>query len=1266
MLLGIRWGSLRTKIIAWSFIPTAIILGIVALVIYIAYQQVTQDLVIERNRDLVRLSASQLNTELKKYTTPLNNEARRADIYENDPVVQREALKGATNRLAVFDGGVLLLDTYGTVVAAEPERPEILGHNWSDRTYYRQVLRSMIMDSPSAALSDIVSDGRDGADVVAVAVPVTGSHGEFAGLLVGMFRIGAPSDSPLYGDIVRLRIGESGSAYIVDGSGRLVYHSNHAQIGENISDQPVVQQVLAGQLDAVRTRDLQGLDIVASFAPVPGTSWGLVTEESWQGLIESSQGYRGFLLLLLALGMVIPALVVAVGVRRLTRPISDLIQAAREVAGGNFGQTISAMTGDEIEELADQFNVMSAKLRASYGHLEQRVASRTRELEALNAIATVVSQSLNLDEILKAALDKTLQVMEMEAGGIYLFDKETAELTIHAQQGLSPQFVAGVDRLRLGEGFSGRVVESGQPLVVTDVASDPRLTRSIVREEGLRALAIVPLSSKGQVLGTLFAVTHGYREFTDQDIQLLSSIANQIGVAVDSARLFLAEQRRAEQFRVIAEVGHRITSILDVDQLLEEIVCLIKETFGYYLVDIALLEGDELAIKAGAGDRFGEPGFYPPRLEVGGQGIMPWVVRTGDPLLVPDVSKEARYLSLPNDLKTQSELAVPLKTKSAVIGVLDVQSDRLDAFDQSDLVTLQSLANQAAAAIENAWLFKAEQRRAEQFRVISEVGRRITSILTVDEMLTQLANLVQDAFGYYHVGIGLVDGDHIVSRAEVGASAEAHKRARLRIGQEGVWGWVAQTGEPLLVPDTSQEPRHQFVPEAAEIRSQVCVPLKTKEAVIGVLGAESDQPNAFDESDLVVLQSLAQQAAFAIENARFFRDTTRQVRELRALAGASRIISSVLDQDQLLQALYEQIRRIAPTDFYLIALYDQATNVVSIEINVDEGVHYPKEQYKLDTGLLKVIIHEQRPLRFDSLPEEKHGLGIEILPTGSPKVNQGWLGVPMLYGDKVLGAIVVGSYQRGVFDEGHEQTLTSIANQAAVALENARLYKQAQQLAVIEERQRLARELHDAVTQTLFSASLIAEALPELWESDQDEGRQLLRELRQLSRGALAEMRTLLLELRPSALAEASLEDLLRQLGEAATGRTGAPVQASVEGHCELPPNVHVTLYRIAQEAMNNIVKHARACHIDVRLSRTLTGTGKNGEPQIRAALEVGDDGCGFDPGSIPSDRLGLGIIRERAEAIGAKLTIETQPGHGTKIIVVWEGRSPSPGERNW
>jgi nitrate/nitrite-specific signal transduction histidine kinase len=930
--LGIRWRSLRFKIIAWSFVPTAIILGTVALVTYIAYQQVTQDLVIERNQELTRLSADQLRAALDEYANLLVAEARRSEYKTKDPMIWRAALKVAGKRLSVFDGGIVLLDEFGTVVATAPDRPEIMLRNWSDRSYYRQMASSDTLATVGPAISNIVADGPGDTDAIALAVPVAGSRGEFIGLLVSMFRIDAESGNALYGNLLKLRIGKddagSAGAYIVDGNGRLIYHADPSRISDDVSDQEIVQQALGGQMGATRTRDLEGHDVVASFAPIPGTPWSLVTQESWKTLLRASQEYRGFLLLLLALGVVVPALVVAVGVRRLTTPITDLIRASREVASGHLGQTIRAETGDEIEELADQFNRMSVQLQESYASLEQRVAIRTRELAALNAIAAVVSQSLDLDEILDGALDTTLQVMDIKVGGLYLLDEAAGVLNIATQRGLSPEFVAGVNRLQIGEGFSGRVVQSGQPLVVNDVSADHRLTRMVVREEGLRSLAIVPIDSKGKVLGTLFAMSHGHRDFADQDVQLLSSIGHQIGIAVDSAHLFRAEQRRAEQFRVISEVGRHMTSILDVDALLEEIVALIRDTFGYYLVDIALIEDDDLLVRAGAGDRFGEPGFQPPLLKTSGKGIMAWVARTGKPLLAPDVKQEPRYLSLPDSLQTQSEVAVPLKTKTATIGVLDVQSDR---------------------------------------------------------------------------------------------------------------------------------------------------------------------PNAFDESDLAVLQSLA--------------------------------------------------------------------------------------------------------------------------------------------------------------------------NQAAVAIENAQLYEQAQQLAVMQERQRLARELHDAVTQTLFSASLIAEALPELWESDQDEGRELLGELRQLSRGALAEMRTLLLELRPASLIEARLEDLLRQLGEAVTGRTGAPVQVSIEGQHELPPDVHVTLYRIAQEALNNVVKHSRACSVRVDLYRDLIpadgsrGSAVASQPlgSCYAELQVRDDGCGFDPTSIPSDRLGLGIIRERAEAIGAKLRIVSQPGHGTQISVKWQ-----------
>jgi signal transduction histidine kinase len=199
----------------------------------------------------------------------------------------------------------------------------------------------------------------------------------------------------------------------------------------------------------------------------------------------------------------------------------------------------------------------------------------------------------------------------------------------------------------------------------------------------------------------------------------------------------------------------------------------------------------------------------------------------------------------------------------------------------------------------------------------------------------------------------------------------------------------------------------------------------------------------------------------------------------------------------------------------------------------------------------------------------------------------------------------------------------------------------------------------------LFSASLISEALPELWESDQEEGRQLLAELRRLSRGALAEMRTLLLELRPAVLAEANLAELLHQLGEAVAGRTGADVLVQVQV-CDRPSDqipvlssdVRIALYRITQETLNNVVKHASAGRVAVRLRCNPPDAGVDGQQPTWVALQVEDDGRGFDPGCVPPDRLGLGIIRERAQAIGADLEIESQPGQGTRVTVTWQEES--------
>jgi len=226
-------------------------------------------------------------------------------------------------------------------------------------------------------------------------------------------------------------------------------------------------------------------------------------------------------------------------------------------------------------------------------------------------------------------------------------------------------------------------------------------------------------------------------------------------------------------------------------------------------------------------------------------------------------------------------------------------------------------------------------------------------------------------------------------------------------------------------------------------------------------------------------------------------------------------------------------------------------------------------------------------------------------------------------------------------EEANQRLQQEITRRARIETE---LSEKAAAEAVTADRTRLARDLHDAVTQTLFSASLTAEVLPDLWDMDVDEARRSTEELRQLTRGALAEMRTLLLELRPATLTQTRLSDLIRQLCEAFIGRSRLPIKLSIEGDCKLPPEVQVACYRIAQESLNNVFKYARATQVDVNLFTT----------PACVRFVVCDNGIGFDSSTAKPTSLGMRIMHERAEAIGADLHVSSTPGSGTCVEMTW------------
>ena len=254
------------------------------------------------------------------------------------------------------------------------------------------------------------------------------------------------------------------------------------------------------------------------------------------------------------------------------------------------------------------------------------------------------------------------------------------------------------------------------------------------------------------------------------------------------------------------------------------------------------------------------------------------------------------------------------------------------------------------------------------------------------------------------------------------------------------------------------------------------------------------------------------------------------------------------------------------------------------------------------------------------------------------------LAVPLLVRTEPYGVLALTCEGGRSFTDLDVRLAASFGGQVALALENARLRDEVRRAAAAGERSRLARDLHDSVTQALFAASLKAEAIRRRWRPASDEARENVQDVERLARGALAEMRTLLMEMHPDALAEASLPRLLELLAAAAEGGSRVAVHVDVRGAARLPEHVGVALFRTAQEALQNMSRHSGATEAWVILD--------SAAPIVR--LSVRDDGRGFDTAAVPTDHLGLRMMRERAEDAGIRVTVESAPGAGTTVTATW------------
>jgi PAS domain S-box-containing protein len=379
------------------------------------------------------------------------------------------------------------------------------------------------------------------------------------------------------------------------------------------------------------------------------------------------------------------------------------------------------------------------------------------------------------------------------------------------------------------------------------------------------------------------------------------------------------------------------------------------------------------------------------------------------------------------------------------------------------------------------------------------------------------------------------------------------------------------------------------------------------------------------------------------------REIEARMREQATLLAISHTLASTLEFQPGL--ILDQLREIIEyTHGGLFVLEDSTLVTLSIRGTPSLERNVPFRIHLQGPETLSALFNGHRPIRIADIWSDHPPAQFlrSLMSDGAAALLEGmqsWMWVPLAVRGRIIGGMGIADTRKNYFTAHDADLALSVANQAAITMINAELYKDAQTLAVLEERQNLARNLHDAINQSLFSAGLIAEVLPRLWEREPEEARRSLEDLRRLTRGALAEMRSLLVELRPSALTDTDLGELLRLLGNAFTGRTNVPVLVTVTGEGTLPPEAQVVLYRICQEALNNIAKHARASNVEIDMRH---------EPGA-LELHIRDDGRGFDSTQpTPPGHYGLSMMHERAETVGALLTITSQPGHGTEVIIQW------------
>ena len=592
---------------------------------------------------------------------------------------------------------------------------------------------------------------------------------------------------------------------------------------------------------------------------------------------------------------------------------------------------------------------------------------------------------------------------------------------------------------------AAQVIQDRSPLFVPD-APNSSLPDHLVEPFGIKSALLVPLIGREDVIGLMVLdQVEEQRTFNDRQVSLATSLAAHAALVIEDARLYEETQRRAEELSSLEAIARELTTTLDSERIIEQVLERAMDATGAAAGGIGILAPDRKGLLLVSARGYA-PHLIERQMEESWslqKGIVGRVARTGQPALVQDVTDDPDYVSVTHK-PMRSELTVPIRIAGDVAGVLSLESSQRGSFDAKDLRFVKHLAEYAGIAVRNARLYERERRQARQASLLNVVARQANTILTPELLLPAVARAIQEHFEYDSVIVMTVDPENedLVIAGKSGAGADKVPQDFRQSLDDGIIGWVARHGEPMMVNDTAED-EHYYAPFPDRFRagSELAVPLKIEGETVGVLDLQHRAREGFDALSVTTAQTLAEQVAIALQNARLYDEAQRRVEELTALRNVDIALSSTLSLDEVLERIHEHISRVIPTVTFYVGIYDERREELHIPVVVDQGRRLAPVtiETKEGGGFAGWVVAHGKPLWIDDWEEERDTLPVEGIPRGTP--TRSLMVLPLISRGKTVGVISAQSYEPHAFDEHHRRLFSATAGQVAIAVENAKLFE---------------------------------------------------------------------------------------------------------------------------------------------------------------------------------------------------------------------------------